>query len=51
MKITGGRFASSGTHISKAKVTINFSIPAGQTCPTLTMINYTDATNEVVSST
>jgi len=46
IKITGGTFFAAG-HTTKSKGVVSFSIPTGQTCPTLTMVNTTDATTTI----
>ncbi len=44
IKITSGKFFVSG-HTTKAKVAVNFSLHPGQTCPTLQIVDTTDAGN------
>jgi hypothetical protein len=46
IKITSGTFFAAG-HTTKSKGTVSFSVPAGQTCPTLTMVNTTTGTTNI----
>ena len=48
IKITSGKFFQAGK-TTKAKVTVNFAPSPGQTCPTLTHVDTTNANNLVIT--
>jgi hypothetical protein len=49
IKITGGQFFVPG-HTTKLKGTVTYSIPVGQTCPTLTMVNTANVGNTTIAT-
>jgi hypothetical protein len=49
IKITSGQFFLAG-HVTKVKGTISFQAATGQTCPTLSQVNVTNATTSITET-